>query len=148
VTAAEHADAGLLAAVSAFRLAHVFIKRNHPSRARDLVAGAANAVQRSAVDDAPQRLSVLGALHLADALAAAFDFDRAAASRSLAAASHIAERIGAERNDHWTAFGLPMCASMRYPQPWHSVTLIRRFRQVSRWIYSSFLLASAAVAPR
>jgi transcriptional regulator with XRE-family HTH domain len=105
VTAAEHADAGLLVAVSAFRLAHVFIKRKHASQARDLVAGAASALQRSVVDDVPQRLSVLGALHLADALAAASDFDRAAANRSLIAASHVAERIGSERNDHWTAFG-------------------------------------------
>jgi transcriptional regulator with XRE-family HTH domain len=105
VTAAEHADAGLLAAVSAFRLAHVFIKRRHALQARDLLAGATSALHRPAMDDKPERLSVLGALHLADALAAASDFDRAAASRSLAAAGQIAERIGAERNDHWTAFG-------------------------------------------
>jgi hypothetical protein len=105
VTAAEHADAGLLAAVSAFRLAHVFIKRKHAPQARDLVAGAANALRRSGTDDDPERLSVLGALHLADALAAASDFDRKAASRSLVAAGRVAERIGAERNDHWTAFG-------------------------------------------
>jgi hypothetical protein len=89
MTAAEHADAGLLAAVSAFRLAHVFIKRKHAGQARDLVAGAASALQRSAGDD-PERLSVLGALHLADALAAASDFDRAAANRSLVAARQVA----------------------------------------------------------
>lgn len=106
VTAAEHADARLLAAVSAFRLAHVFIKRKRGTQARDLVAGAANALHRTSGDDDPKRLSVLGALHLADALAAACDFDRAAASRSLTAAGHVAERIGTERNDHWTAFGL------------------------------------------
>ncbi len=105
VTAAEHVDAGLLAAVSAFRLAHVFIKRKRASQARDLMAGAASALHRTAGNDDPERLSVLGALHLADALAAASDFDRAATTRSLAAAGHVAERIGTERNDHWTAFG-------------------------------------------
>jgi transcriptional regulator with XRE-family HTH domain len=105
VTAAEHVDAGLLAAVSAFRLAHVFIKRKHTSQARDLVAGAASALWRSGTDDDLERLSVLGALHLSDALAAASEFDRAAASRSLAAAGQVAQRVGAERNDHWTAFG-------------------------------------------
>jgi transcriptional regulator with XRE-family HTH domain len=105
VTAAEHADAGLLAAVSAFRLAHVFIKRKHATQARDLVAGAASALRRSGMYSDPKRLSVLGALHLADALAAAADFDRAAASRSLVAAGQVAEQIGVERNDHWTAFG-------------------------------------------
>jgi transcriptional regulator with XRE-family HTH domain len=105
VTAAEHADAGLLAAVSAFRLAHVFIKRKHASEARDLVADATGALRKSPTDDDPERLSVLGALHLADALAAASDFDRAAAARSLLAAGQVADRICTERNDHWTAFG-------------------------------------------
>jgi hypothetical protein len=105
VTAAEHVNAGLLAAVSAYRLAHVFIKRKHASQARDLVAGAASALRRSGTDDNPERLSVLGALHLSDALAAASEFDRAAASRSLAAAGQVAERVGTGRNDHWTAFG-------------------------------------------
>jgi transcriptional regulator with XRE-family HTH domain len=105
ITAAEHADAGLLAALSAFRLAHVFIRRKHASQARDLVAGAAGALQQSAAHAEPEHLSVLGALHLADALAAAADFDRAAADRSLAAARHVSERIGQDRNDHWTAFG-------------------------------------------
>ncbi len=105
VTAAEHADAGLLAAVSAFRLAHVFIGRKHASQARDLVAGAASALQRSGTHADPAHLSVLGALHLADALAAAHDSDRSAANRSLLSARHVAERIGQDRNDHWTAFG-------------------------------------------
>jgi len=105
VTAAEHADAGLLAAVSAFRLAHVFIRRRHASQARDLVAGAASALQRSAEPADAEHLSVLGALHLADALAAAYEFDRGAADRSLLAAQQVAERIGQDRNDHWTAFG-------------------------------------------
>jgi transcriptional regulator with XRE-family HTH domain len=105
VTAAEHAEAGLLAAVSAFRLAHVFIKRKHASPARDLVSDAASALRRSGRDDDPERLSVIGALHLAEALAAASDFDRAAASRALIAARQVAERIDTERNDHWTAFG-------------------------------------------
>ncbi len=90
VTAAEHADAGLLAAMSAFRLAHVFIRRKHASQARDLVTGAASALERSGTQGDPGRLSVLGGLHLADALAAA---------------RRVAERLGEDRNDHWTAFG-------------------------------------------
>jgi hypothetical protein len=105
VTAAEHAEAGLLAAMSAFRLAHVFIRRKHTSQARDLVTGVAGAIERSATHGDPERLSVLGGLYLADALAAAASFDRAAADRSLAAARRVAERLGEDRNDHWTAFG-------------------------------------------
>ena len=105
MTAAEQADAGLLAAVSAFRLAHVFIRRKRTSQARDLVTGAASALERSGTPGDPERLSVLGGLHLADALAAASDFDQAATERSLAAAGRVADRLGADRNDHWTAFG-------------------------------------------
>jgi transcriptional regulator with XRE-family HTH domain len=54
VTAAEHADAGLLAAMSAFRLAHVFIRRKHASQARDLVTGAASALERSGTQGDPR----------------------------------------------------------------------------------------------
>ena len=105
VNAAEHAEGGLLAAVSAFRLAHVFVRRKHTTQARDLVTGAAAALERSTPDSDPERLSVVGSLHLADALAAAAEFDRAAADRSLATAQRIASRLGGDRNDHWTAFG-------------------------------------------
>jgi len=105
VTAAEHADAGLLAAVSAFRLTHVFIRRKRTTEARALVSAAANALERAPSDEDPGRLSVLGGLHLADALAAAADFDRAAADRSLVRAQQVADRLGGDRNDHWTAFG-------------------------------------------
>lgn len=105
MTAAEHADSGLLAAVSAFRLAHVFIRRKRATEARDLVSGAASALQRSGSRSDPERLSVLGGLHLADALASAADFDRAATDRSLIEARQIADRLNEDRNDHWTAFG-------------------------------------------
>ena len=105
VTAAEHAEAGMLAAVSAYRLAHVFICRGQITRARDLTTGAASALYRSDGRDDPERLSVVGSLQLADALAAAAEFDRAAADRSLAQAQHTADRLGQDRNDHWTAFG-------------------------------------------
>ena len=105
VTAAEHADAGLLAAASAFRLAHVFIRRKRSPQARDLVAGAVSGLQRPVASANPQRLSVLGALHLADALAAAHDSDEAAVARSLGAARQAADAVGEDRNDYWTAFG-------------------------------------------
>jgi len=105
VTAAEHAEAGMLAAMSAYRLAHVFIRRRQTTRARDLTTGAASALYRSGGHDDPERLSVVGSLHLADALAAAAGFDRAAADRSLTQAQRVADRLGQDRNDHWTAFG-------------------------------------------
>jgi len=105
MTAAEHAGAGLMAALSAYRLAHVFTRRKRTAQARDLTTGAASALHRSARNADPERLSVAGSLHLADALAAAAEFDLAAADGSLAQAQQIAERLGEDRNDHWTAFG-------------------------------------------
>jgi transcriptional regulator with XRE-family HTH domain len=105
MTAAEHAEAGLMAALSAFRLAHVFTRRKRATQARDLTTGAASALHRSGRNDDPERLSVTGSLYLADALAAATEFDHAAADRSVAQAQQIADRLGEDRNDHWTAFG-------------------------------------------
>lgn len=105
MAAAEHAGSGLLAAVSAFRLAHVFTRRKRSAQARDLVTSAASALRRSGTRGDPERMSVLGGLHLAGALAAAAEFDRSAADESLSAARRIAERLGADRNDCWTAFG-------------------------------------------
>ena len=105
ITAAEHAEAGLTAALSAYRLAHVFTRRKRTTQARDLTTGAASALHCSGRNEDPERLSVAGSLHLADALAAAAEFDHAAADRSLAQAQQVADRLGEDRNDHWTAFG-------------------------------------------
>lgn len=105
MTAAEHAGAGLLAAASAFRLAHVFVRRKHTTQARALVASTTAALQQPNASHDAERLSVLGGLHLADALAAAADYDQGDASRSLAAAQALADRNGGDRNDYWTAFG-------------------------------------------
>jgi hypothetical protein len=105
MAAAEHAEAGLMAAVSAYRLAHVLTRRKRTTQARDLTTGAVAVLHHSGRIDDPERLSVAGSLHLADALAAAAEFDHAAADRSLVQAQQIADRLGEDRNDHWTAFG-------------------------------------------
>ena len=62
MTAAEHAEAGTLAAVSAYRLAHVFIRRRQMTQARDLTTGAAGALHRSGGRDDPERMSVVGVI--------------------------------------------------------------------------------------
>lgn len=105
MAAAEHAEAGLMAALSAYRLAHVFTRRKRTTQARDLTTGAASALRRSSRNEDPERLSVAGSLHLADALAAAAEFDHAAVDRSLTQAQQIADRLDEDRNYHWTAFG-------------------------------------------
>ncbi|HEY5984858.1 MAG TPA: hypothetical protein VIV12_00545 [Streptosporangiaceae bacterium] len=46
MTAAEHAEAGLMAALSAYRLAHVFTRRKRTTQARDLTTGAVGALYR------------------------------------------------------------------------------------------------------
>jgi transcriptional regulator with XRE-family HTH domain len=148
VTAAEHAGAGLLAAVSAFRLAHVFTRRKHTAQARDLVTSAASALQRSGTHRDPERMSVLGGLHLAGALAAAAEFDRAAANRSLAAAQRVAEGLGADRNDHWTAFGPTNVRITRSRRLWHSVTQLWPLKPARRSTCSTFRLGWPAAAAR
>jgi transcriptional regulator with XRE-family HTH domain len=105
MAAAERAEADLMAALSAYRLAHVFTRRKRTRQARDLTTGAASALNRSGHNESPERLSVAGSLHLADVLAAAAEFDHAAADRSLTQAQQISDRLGEDRNDHWTAFG-------------------------------------------
>jgi transcriptional regulator with XRE-family HTH domain len=105
MAAAEHAEAGLMAALSAYRLAHVFTRWKRTTQARDLTTGATGALHGGGRNEDPERLSVTGSLHLADALAAAAEFDRAAADRALTQAQQIADRLGEDRNDHWTAFG-------------------------------------------
>ncbi|WP_306368607.1 helix-turn-helix domain-containing protein [Nocardiopsis sp. CC223A] len=105
MTAAAWSDNPLLAAVGAYRLAYVFISRGHPAEAAELAMGAASALERRMHPGTPEELSVYGGLHLAAATAAAADFDRTAVPRLLAQARRAADRLGADRNLHGTAFG-------------------------------------------
>ncbi|WP_283134197.1 helix-turn-helix domain-containing protein [Rhizohabitans arisaemae] len=103
--AAEEAGLPMLAAVSAYRLGYVFIRLGEADRAKDIVLRAAEALERGVRRAGPRRLSMWGALHLVAVTAAAARFDRAETDRFLGRARQAAERLGADRNDFWTAFG-------------------------------------------
>ncbi len=102
--AAEQSGDPLLAAASAWRLSYMITGRKHPQEALDLAMAAVTTLDRTMRMPSPERLSVLGALHLAAATAAAATFDRATTTALLARAHGIADRTG-EANHMGTAFG-------------------------------------------
>ncbi|MFF0308604.1 helix-turn-helix domain-containing protein [Streptosporangium sp. NPDC004379] len=106
LAAAEEAERPLLAAVSAYRLGYVFVRLHEPDAALGLVLRAADALHRSVRHGDPRSLSMLGALYLVAVTAAAAQHDRTAVSAFLTQARRVAERLGEDRNDFWSAFGL------------------------------------------
>jgi transcriptional regulator with XRE-family HTH domain len=102
--AAEQSGDPLLSAASAWRLSYMVTGRKHPQEALDLAMAAVTALDHTMRVPSPERLSVLGALHLAAATAAAASFDRATTKTLLASARGIAGRTG-EANHMGTAFG-------------------------------------------
>lgn len=106
VAAAERAEADVLTAAGAYRLGHVFIRHRRIAEAKDLAMGAAHALERTMKrHPAPGRLSLWGSMYLVAATAAATEFDRAEVDRFLGVARRAADRLGGDRNDHWTGFG-------------------------------------------
>ncbi|MEV7013792.1 helix-turn-helix transcriptional regulator [Streptosporangium sp. NPDC051022] len=105
MAAAEEAGRSLLAAVSVYRLGYVFVRLREPDKALRLVLQTTEALHRSPRHANPQLLSVLGALYLVAVTAAAAQYDQAASAAFLTRARRIAERLGEDRNDFWTAFG-------------------------------------------
>ncbi|WP_329429200.1 helix-turn-helix domain-containing protein [Streptosporangium sp. NBC_01495] len=106
LAAAEEAEQALLVAVSAYRLGYVFVRLREHDRALQVVLRAADALRRAFRRPDPRSLSVLGALNLVAVTAAAAQYDQVAVRTFLAEARRMAERIGEDRNDFWTAFGL------------------------------------------
>ncbi|MFI6500380.1 hypothetical protein [Nonomuraea typhae] len=101
LSAAEEADRPMLVAVSAYRLGYVLTRLRQTERALELVLQAADSLRRR-----PRSLPMLGALYLVAVTAAAAAYDRAAVDAFLAQARSVAETIGEDRNDFWTAFGM------------------------------------------
>lgn len=75
------------------------------STAVRLVSDASSILQPGTNDGSPEYLSVYGTLFLAGAMAAAHAEDRATAQEYLREAGEVAERLGADANHMWTAFG-------------------------------------------
>jgi hypothetical protein len=104
MSAAERSGDPLLAGASTWRLSYMITGRKHPREALDLVMTAVATLHRAMPVPSPERLSVLGAPHLAAATAAAATFDRATTTAWLASARGIVEQTD-EANYMGTAFG-------------------------------------------
>ena len=104
IAAAEHADDPLLTTAGGWHLTGVLLGSGRPREATDVALAAADRVTADDAD-APERLSLLGALLLDAAIAAAVQDDRAGVGELLGRAAAVARRLGADRNDLWTLFG-------------------------------------------
>ena len=133
MSSAEHSGEPLLAAASAWRLSYMVTGRKHPQEALELAMTAAAALDRRTQTASPERLSVLGALHLAAATAAAASFDRATTMTMLARARGLAGHTG-ETNDMGTALGPVNVAITPSRRRSSSATPGRRPRPVRRSI--------------
>ncbi|MGW4644162.1 hypothetical protein ACWEN6_36985, partial [Sphaerisporangium sp. NPDC004334] len=105
MSAAEEAEDSLLAAVSAYRLGYIFVRLDEPEKGLQIAVRAAEALERALKRSEPERVSVLGGLYLVAVTAAATRFDRAGVEMFLRQARRVADVLGEDRNDFWTAFG-------------------------------------------
>jgi transcriptional regulator with XRE-family HTH domain len=104
VAAAERSEHLLVLGCAGRMLTYVFLDAGDCENAQELGLAAVAALERK-----PQasvtRMSVLGALYLKTAVAAARKGDRSTAIDLLANADRAAVQLDADRNDYWTAFG-------------------------------------------
>ena len=93
-----------LAKMALYRLAHGCLRAGRVEEAYRLASAAADELG-SDPDDHDASASLRGALLLTVALAAARADDRRDCLRRLGQARDIADRLGGDRNEYWTAFG-------------------------------------------
>lgn len=107
IAAAEQSGEPLAVVAGHFRLAHAFLRLGRLDQAEHVADRALDALApvTREVDDEPEVVSLLGAMHLVQAVIAGQQGDRATARSHLAAARRAAERLGTDRNDHDTEFG-------------------------------------------
>jgi transcriptional regulator with XRE-family HTH domain len=105
IAAAEQADAPLLAAAGAFRIAHAFLSGNRTEEALETARSAAAVLEPSVVDGPPEMVAIWGALNLAGAVAATRAAHEDTARECMHNAEDAARRLGADRNDFHTEFG-------------------------------------------
>jgi transcriptional regulator with XRE-family HTH domain len=105
MAAAERAEAPLLVAAGAFRLAFVFLGAKHFDQAEETARTAAEALWPLADQGEPEAMSLWGGLTLQRAITASRTNDSEAAYAHLDRAREIAERLGEGRNDYNTEFG-------------------------------------------
>lgn len=106
ITAAEQSGRPLEVIAGHFRMAHAFISLGQYDQARRVTTSAVTALQPTvAAGGTPEALSLLGALHLVDAVISGHEADRTRARHHLAEAQAVAQRLGQDRNDFDTEFG-------------------------------------------
>lgn len=129
LAAAQDADNPLLAAASAYRLGYVFVRMRKPEKAKSLALSSAAALGQTSDRRDPQRLSLVGGLHLVGVTAAARQFDRAEVDASLKQARRIAVALGGDYNHFWTAFGPTnvriheLSAAVTFGDPRHAIDI-------------------------
>jgi hypothetical protein len=105
VDVAEQTGDPLLIGGAAYRLVNALRATNGADAAVQATVVGTQRLQPMLEVDAPERLGVLGTLFLQGAVAASIGGDGARARDLLGEAQRIGERVGADRNDFWTAFG-------------------------------------------
>jgi transcriptional regulator with XRE-family HTH domain len=137
LAAAQEAERPLLAAVSAYRLGYVLVRLREIGRALDMVLKAAESLSKIA---SPSARPVLGGLYLVAVTAAAAAYDQAGVHQHLTQAQKVAESIGEDRNDFWTAFGTTNVII-------HEVSAAAEFGDARRAISASERLSLSTLAP-
>jgi transcriptional regulator with XRE-family HTH domain len=104
IAAAQRAEDPELVAVGMYRLGHVMTRAG---RVEDAYSIASSAPARSGIagSSTPVAISIKGSLALVAAIAAARQDDRREMLVLLRQAGQLADELGEDRNDHWTAFG-------------------------------------------
>jgi transcriptional regulator with XRE-family HTH domain len=105
IAAAEHAEAPLLAAAGAFRIAHTFLSGNRTEEALQTALSAAAALEPGVADGPPELVAMWGALNLAGAVAATRGAEEDTARECMRNAEDAARRLGTDRNDFHSEFG-------------------------------------------
>jgi transcriptional regulator with XRE-family HTH domain len=105
IAAAEQADAPMLAAAGAFRIAHVFLSGNRTEEALETARSAAAVLEPGVVEGPLELVAMWGALNLAGAVAATRGAQEDLARECMRNAEDAARQLGADRNDFHTEFG-------------------------------------------
>lgn len=107
MAAAEMAGEPLEVVAAHFRMTHAFIRLQQYTQAEHIVEGTGAALSEliEGKESSPETLSLAGAIQLAAAVLYAREGNRTASHAALDAATAIAERLGADRNDFNTEFG-------------------------------------------
>jgi tetratricopeptide (TPR) repeat protein len=105
IHAAELSQSPLALGSSARILTHTLMSGGHLERAAQFASSMATQLDRAAGPATPDSLSVYGALLLRGAIAAAHHDNRGDALALVDEADQAADRLGADGNHHWTAFG-------------------------------------------